>query len=102
MPGVHRKQVAHTHRLKIGARGDWRIIREELQHLIVDAQLSFRDGHSHGSGSEALAQRIQLVIVLRAVWLPPTFGDNVAVPHQHETVHRIDLIEVLDQCQHGG
>ena len=30
MPGVHRKQVAHTHRLKIGARGDWRIIREEL------------------------------------------------------------------------
>ena len=54
-----RKQVAHAHRLEVLARFLGSIVRKELEHFVIDAQLPFRDGQAHGRGREALGERIQ-------------------------------------------
>ena len=91
MSAAHREQVAHAHGLEIVGGFHGRFGWEELQHRIVEAQLSLGGRESHRRGVEALAQRphdMRLVCRLR---LPPRLGDHVAVPHDHHTVQRLDL-----------
>ena len=87
----HAQQVADAHRLQVVARLGRGIVGEEFQHLVVKAQLPFRDGQADGGRGEALAQRVQRVRRLGVIGRPPALGHDVPVAHQHEAVHRVDL-----------
>ena len=91
MPRGHAEQVAHAHGLEIVGRRGGRVFREELQYFVIDAQLAFGHREADCRGGETFAQRIQHVPRLGRVRRPPAFGDHVAVPHEHETVHLVDL-----------
>ena len=88
VPGGHAQQVADAHRLEVVARLGRGVVGEELEHLVVDAELPLRDGQADGGGGEALAQRVQRVRRLGVVGRPPALGHDVAVAHEHEAVHR--------------
>ena len=66
-------------------------------------QLAFGDGEADGGRGEALAQRVEQVPLLRVVGRPPALGDDLAVPQQHEAVHRVDVaIRRVDEGRAGG
>ena len=59
MPRGHRQQIADAHLLEFIRRLFGRVVREELQHKIVNAQLPVRDGQSHRRRAKTLAERMQ-------------------------------------------
>jgi hypothetical protein len=91
VPGGHAQEVVHAHRFQVGRGRLGRVVREELQHLVIDAQLPLGDGEADRRRGEALAQRVQLVPQVGAVRRPPALGDDMAVPDDHHAVQRVDL-----------
>src|SRR5262245_59518998 len=102
MAGRHAQQIAHTHRLEILAWCGRRVLGEELQYLIVETQLAFCDGQSYGRGCEALTQRKEGVGSIGAVRRPPALSHHMAVPNEHEAIHKFDLrVGRLDEREEG-
>ena len=98
----HAEQVADPHRLEVVARLGRGIFGKELQHLVVQAELPLGDGQPDGRGGEALAQRVQGVGRLGVIRRPPALRHHVAVTHEHEAVHRVDvLVGRLDEREDG-
>ena len=57
------------------------------EHSRVKVKQPFGDGERRGSRSEALAERVEQVRLLRQVRRPPTLGHDLAVPDDDQAVH---------------
>jgi hypothetical protein len=79
MPGLHEiEDPLAPHFLGFG---------EERHRLIIYAELAFRHSKAHRCRGEALAQGMQSVVELRSIRRPPSLGDDLAMPDEHEAVH---------------
>jgi hypothetical protein len=92
MAGGHSQQITNAHPLQIGRRFFGEIVGEEVDDRVIHGQFSFGDGQTYGSRGKALAKRPEDVGLIGRVRVPPGFGHDVAVTHQHETVHRMDVL----------
>src|SRR5207302_477985 len=102
LPRGHAQQIADAHRLEVGARLGRYLLGKELHYLVVQAQFPFRDGQPYGRRGETLAQRIERVRRLSVIGGPPALRHHVAMAHEHEAVHRVDLfVDRLPERQHG-
>jgi hypothetical protein len=99
---THGEQIAYAHHFQVGRRLRGRVFREIFQDQIVHTHLAFRDRQSDRGRSEALAERVQDVGLIGGLRFPPTVGDDLPMPQQHETMHRIlFLIRFLDIGANG-
>ena len=98
--GRHRQQVPHPHRLQVLARLGRRVLGEEGEDGVVEAQLPLGDREADARGREALAEREEHVRVVAPVRPPPALGHDVAVAQHHEAVQRVDaLLGGLDEAE---
>ena len=102
MAGGHHQQIAHAHGLKIIARVCRGFAGKEFEDFVVDAELVLGDCQSHCGRGETLAQRKEHVIVFGVVGIPPAFCNHLAVAHDHQAVHAVDLlverVHKIQQC----
>ena len=102
MPCGHPQQIADAHRLEVVARVVRSVLWKKLQHVVVEVELAFGDRQADRRRSETFAQRVQRVTSLGPIRRPPTLCHHVTMSHQHETIHRVDLIDCVNERQYVG
>jgi hypothetical protein len=106
MPGVHGEEMPDGHLLEVVAGVCRSVVREELQHRVVEAQEPFIHCNTDRGGREALAQRVEHVGDIGFIRRPPSLGHHIAVAQEHETLDGIQrvrmLFEGIDEGQNGG
>ena len=103
MAGGHPEQVADPHRLEVLARLARRVLGEELEDGVAQAQLPIGDRQADGGGGEALAQRVERLRRLGRIGRPPSLHDDLAVADDHHAVHPLDrLVEGVDELTEVG
>jgi hypothetical protein len=84
--GAHREEVAHSHCGEVFAHRGRELIREEGDHLVVDAEQTLLHRNRDARDGDAFRERVHHVRPIGAIGRPPAFADHVAAARQHEAV----------------
>lgn len=79
--------MADLHFFHIFAGAAGQLFREEGNDPVVQPEQSFLDGKADGGGGKTLAEGKELMRELRAVGLPPAFGDGDSPPQQDKAMY---------------
>jgi hypothetical protein len=69
-----------------GGVGLGRSFGKKADDLVIEVQEAFCQRKADGGRGEALAGGVERMFEIRRVGIPPAFGDDLAVPEEHEAV----------------
>ncbi len=99
----HGRDVANLHRPAAWIGNVGIQLGEMRQNRIVELQHAFGSRKARGRRSERLAQRVEAMDSISAIWVPPAFCDHMAVTEQHEAVHLNirSLLQCIEEPEHA-
>ena len=102
MTGIHRQQIADAQLIPVLVWLTYSFVRKEGDHQIVQRQYFFLNSKTDSGRSEAFAERMHNMRRFTFVGCPPAFGYRIAMPDNHEAVHRIELrFHPVNEGQNG-
>ena len=106
---AHAQHVAHGEELQVLAGLGRRVLGEDVDDALVQTQQALGVGDADRGGRVSLGVALQPVAQLRGEGRPPALRAELAVPHDHESVHlglaalqRVDIVENVAAADADG